>query len=475
MIRPISVLALVLALLAVAVVRVRAEEDLYTDERMIEANSLLSDREQYPRAIALYRQVLEEFPSNSMARLWLARVLAWQGDYEQSIAEYDLLLQPEPPPDGLDIERAEVLSWAGRYDDAQAAFDRILIERPDDRRAFVGKARTYNWSGRRAEAARSYERALLLSDDVDTRQELGELRSGLGVGGDARGLHYFDSDGYSRTTVLSTFGADLDFSTRMIGEVAFGRVGRNQPDPQLPVTTPLYTNGVSALGGLERHLTADFLVSAQAGYAWWENAPGQWLARGIAELALPTNTSLGLQLDHGGFVRWSDSYAALATGLSATNLRGTVWQGLNERWGVFGYAETAFVSDANRRIAVGASTDYQPFERLNLVVGLGADYLTYTERSDFYYDPTIDVGATTLARLDQPLTGWLALFAEAGVGAGYAEEGGISGYGITYNVGGGMKIERGGLDLTLHGGRSQSQRASVYTAYDFGASLDVVF
>jgi tetratricopeptide (TPR) repeat protein len=474
MTRRLPVIALAFTLLMVAL-RVRAEDILYEDERMAEAGSLLSDREQYPRAIALYRQVLEEFPSNSTARLWLARVLSWQGDNEQAIAEYDLLLQLDPPPEGLDVERAEVLSWAGRYDEAQAAFDQILIERPDDRRAIVGKARAYGWSGRRAEAARSYERALVLADDPDTRKELGDLRSGLGGGGDARGLHYFDSDGYSRTTVLSTVGADLDFATRMIGEVAFSRAGRDQPDPQLPFGTPLYSNGVSVLGGLERRVTSDFVLSAQGGYAWWEKAPGQWLARAKGEYSLPTNTSFALQVDHGGFVTWSDSYAALSTGLSATNLRGTVWQGLHERWGVFGYAETAFVSDGNQRIAVGASTDYQPFSSVDFVVGLGADYLTYTDRTDLYYDPTIDVGATTLARLDQPLVGWLSLFAEAGVGAGYAEEGGLAGYGLTYNVGGGLLVRRGGLELTVHGGRSQSQRASIYTAHTFGASITLVF
>lgn len=474
MTRTASVVALAIALLAVAI-RVRAEDIFYEDERMVEAGSLLSDREQYPRAIALYREVLAEFPSNAMARLWLARVLAWQGDNEQALAEYDLLMQLDPPPEGLDVERAEVLSWAGRYDEAQAAFDQILLERPDDRRAIVGKARAYGWSGRRAEAARSYERALVLADDVETRRELGELRSGLGAGGDARGLYYFDSDGYSRTTVLSTVGADLDFATRMIGEVAFSRVGRDEPDPQLAVGTPLYTNGVSLLAGLERRVTQDFVVSAQGGYGWWESAPGQWLARAKGEYSLPTDTSLGLQIDHGGFVTWSDSYAALATGLSATNLRATAWQGLRERWGLFGYAETAFVSDGNQRIAVGASTDYQPFASVDFVLGLGADYLTYTERTDLYYDPTIDVGATTLARIDQSLTGWMALFAEAGVGAGYAEEGGLAGYGLTYNVGGGLLVRRGGLELTVHGGRSQSQRASVYTAHNFGAALTLVF
>ena len=94
MTRRFPVFALAFALLAAAL-PVRAEETLYTDQRMIEADALLADREQYPRAIALYRQVLEEFPSNSMARLWLARVLSWKGDTEQSIAEYDLLLRIE--------------------------------------------------------------------------------------------------------------------------------------------------------------------------------------------------------------------------------------------------------------------------------------------------------------------------------------------------------------------------------------------
>lgn len=471
----IPVLALALALLVVAV-RARAEEDgFYTDERMVEANGLLADREQYPRAIALYREVLEEFPSNAMARLWLARVLAWQGDNAQSLVEYDQLLALDPPMDGLDVERAEVLSWAGRYDEAQAAFDQILAERPDDRRAIVGKARAYGWSGRRAEAARSYERALRLGDDVDTRRELGELRKGLGAGGDARGGYYSDSDGYSRTTVLSTMGADLDFATRMIGEVAFGRAGRSQPDPALPAVTPPSSNGISALGGIERRFTPEIVASAQFGYAWWETAPGQWLARAKTEISFPTDTAVGFVVERAGYMLWSDSYAALASGLSGTNLRGTVWQGLHERWGAFGYAETTFVSDGNQRVALGASTDYQPFASVDFLLGLGFDYLTYTGRSNLYYDPDVDVGATAFTRLERSLTDWFALFAEAGVGAGFAEQGGLTGYGLTYNVLGGARVKRGGLELSVHGGRSQSQRSNIYTAHDFGASLTLVF
>jgi tetratricopeptide (TPR) repeat protein len=450
------------------------EEVFYADERMIQANALLGDRTQYPRAIALYRQVLDEFPSNLMARLWLARVHSWQGDHDLALAEYDRLLAMDPPFENLDLERAEVLSWAGRYEEAIAAFDRILAERPDEQRAAVGKARAYSWSGRRGKAAKSYELALGLGEDSTIRQELGELKSGLGAGGDAQGQHYFDSDGFSRTSVRSAAAVDLTFDTRFIGSMAFSRVGRDDA-LRASLGVPTASDGLSGLVGVERSLTDAVVVSAQAGYAWWASAPGQWLARGRIETTLPTDTSLTLQVDHGSFLDWSDSYETVLVGLDGTNLRTSVWQGITEQWSAFGYAESTFVSDGNTRLAIGGSTDYKPFREVELLLGLGFDYLTYTGRSVLYYDPTVDVGTALLGRIEQPLTDWLRVFAEANVGVGYAEEIGLEGFGVTYGFSGGLGLKRGGVELAVHGGRSQSQRATVYTSYAFGAALNVAF
>jgi hypothetical protein len=473
--RAIATIALAL-LFAADALPAHGQGDLgWSDQRMIEASTLLGDRAAYPRAVALYRSVLEEFPSHLMARLWLARVLSWQGEHDASIAEYDILLAQDPPIEDLDIERAEVLSWAGRYDEAVADFDRILAERPDEQRAILGKARVYRWSGHRGDAARSYETALVLGDDATIRQELGDLRSALGAGGDAAGRHYYDSEGFSRTSVRSSATVDLDFETRFIGEMSFGRVARDPTGLLQAVGAPTATDGVSGLIGLERSLTPAVTVDAQIGYAWWESAPGQLLARGGVEASLSTGTSLALGVEHGGFLDWSDAFEAVYTGIDATSLRGTVWHGITEAWGAFGYAESTFVSDGNRRIAVGASTDYRPLRDFELLLGLGVDYLTYTSRSPLYYDPDTDVSATALIRFDQPLAEWLVLFGEGNCGLGFAEQGGLEGFGINYGVSGGLRITRGGLELTVHGGRSQSQRAIVYTSYTFGGALKVVF
>jgi len=472
-----AAVALAVALAPVTAVAAAAGEEVFeADERMIEANALLGDRSQYPRAIALYRAVLREHPDNGTARLWLARVLSWQGEHGQALAEYDRLLAADPPPaEDLEIERAEVLSWAGRYDEALAAFDRILAEDPDEQRAVLGKARVYRWSGRRSEAAQSYRQALVLRDDDTVRDELGELRKSLGAGGDAQGQYAYDSDGFYRATVGSTASVDLGFATRFVGQMSFDRVGRDGAPLVVAAGAPTASNGLSALLGLEQSLGASVVATAQLGYSWWEQAPGQLLARGRLEASLPTGTALGLQLDHGAFLDWSGSYEAVLAGIDGTNLRGTVWHGLAERWGAFGYVETTFVGDGNQRIAAGASTDYQPFRSVDLMLGLGLDYLTYTGRSLLYYDPSIDVGGSAIARIEQPLGEQVAVFAEATCGLGFAEQAGRDGFGLTYGVSGGLRVERGGLSLSVHGGRSQSQRASVYTSYAFGASLDLRF
>lgn len=467
--------ALLACALLAAGVHAGAEEIFYSDARMIEANSLISDRNQYAHAIALYRDVLDEFPSHATARLWLARVLSWKGDHDASLAEYDRLLELEPPADDIDVERAEVLSWAGRYDEALLSFDRILEERPESRRAMLGKARTYMWSGRRADAAKSYEQVLALGEDVETRRELVDLRKSLGAGGDARGRHYFDSDGFERTSVLTTAGVDLTFDTRFVADLAFERVGRSGAALITALGAPTSSNGLSGLAGLERRIAPEVVVRAQLGYAWWESAPGQFLARASIDATLKTNTALGLQLDHGGFLPWSNSYEALYAGIDATNLRGSAWQGLTDRWSAFGYLETTFIGDGNQRVALGGSTDYHPFEQVDLAVGVAADFLTYTGGSLLYYAPSVDVGATAFGRIHQPLRDWMQVFAELSVGMGFAEDTGLEGFGLTYGVTGGAKVTRGRFELEVSGGRSQSQRASVYTSYHAGASLNWVF
>ncbi len=207
----------ILALLLLLPVVARAisdDEVLPSDPRMIEANALLEGKETWGRAIELYTSVLEEQPDHVMARTWLARVQAWNGDYDPSLANYDVLLAMDPPPAGMRVERAEVLSWAGRYGEAEAAFQAILLEDPHHFEALRGLARVYNWSGRGLLAEETYTRALEAQDDLEVRKERKELRAQLSWDVDARMRSFTDSDDFYLNALTLEAAGDLSFVTR---------------------------------------------------------------------------------------------------------------------------------------------------------------------------------------------------------------------------------------------------------------------
>ena len=446
------------------------DEPLPTDPRMIEASALLSDEGQYDRVIGLYREVLRDEPDQISARLWLARVLSWRGDHVQSLAEYRRLLALDPVPRTAEIERAEVLSWAGSYDQALSAFGRLLKTNPYDARAARGIARTYSWSQRRGEAVKAYERALLLEDDTEAQRELERLRTGLGAGSDSRSRHLRDSDGFRLTSVTSNGTVDLGFDTRLLLSGSYTQVsdGRSRPGPS-------QSAGASGRIGLEQRLSRNLQARVEVGYRWWEQASGHVLGRGVLEYTLPSNTVLGLESEHSDFLSRSDSFQAVLDGLDQTSLLARAWQGLPRGWSAYAQLESSFVSDANRRIALMAGTELRPLPQIDLTLGLSFDYLTYTERSESYYDPSADLSAGLSLNASHTFFDWLRLSVAGTLGMGYAAEAGTTGFGVNYSISGGPEILYQGISLSLSATRSQSQRASVYTTHSFGLSLGMEF
>lgn len=116
-----------------------------------------------------YRLVLDLDPENHAARLGLAQTLSWSGRHEEAIDLYRQLVLEDPANLEFRIRLAEVLSWAeGRADDAIQEFRTVLKLDPDNRLALLGLARTLSWNGRSGEANDLFE-ALLSADpnDVD--------------------------------------------------------------------------------------------------------------------------------------------------------------------------------------------------------------------------------------------------------------------------------------------------------------------
>jgi len=450
-----------------------ADEALPRDLRMIEANSLLDEKDRYDRAISLYREVLADDPADDEARLWLARVLSWKGSTEASLVEYDFLLAGPNATREIAIERAEVLSWGGRYEDAEAAFLALLAEQPDDARAARGLARVYLWSGRKREAQQAFERALALEEDPDARQELDELTRGLGASGDVNSRYFSDSDGFELTAVTATSSFDWSFDTRLLLSATYTRI-----DQEADLLGRTFgANGFDALFGVEHSPIPGLRLSVEVGGRYWDEADDHFLARVRGQWSLPSNTALGFELEQGDFLSRSDSFEAVIAGLEATSLRGTVWQGYAGGFSTFFYLDTAFVSDGNTRVTGGGNGAWRPFREHELELGAALGVLTFTERSLLYYDPNVDFSASVSAKGFYPIPRlpWLGIDAEVRIGLGYAEQAGLEGFGFTYSVAGGPKIRRDGYWLSFTAARMQSQRTSTYTAHTFTLALGTDF
>jgi tetratricopeptide (TPR) repeat protein len=499
------VLGALLAALCVSTAARAIEDDdapLPTDPRVIEANSLLGEDAQRQHVIRLYAEVLAENPENDTARMWLARVLSWDGQYDASLAHYERFLRREEPPDWAARERAAVLSWAGRYDEAEAAFQEILDRDPRNAAAMRGLARVYQWSGRNRDAARAYERALAIEEDAGARRDLESLYANRANQGESVSDFFTDSDDFVLSTTTVRGSADLDLSTRILARSSYSYVEMNRSGN--PRFDPLSdeedsTQGFDALVGIERNFGRGLVARVLAGGRRWDGAPSTALVEAELEWTVAEGLATGLSLDYGDFLSRSHSLDSVIEGVDAVTLRGWTWASLLPVLGVYGYAEGSFIghdsqsrtelvdpaeaafagetedvldaSGRNERVAWGVSFDVTPFPKLGVGLVLGADFSHYRDDSVLFYDPHFAADGTLALRGKHRFTEWLELEASVGGGYGYALQDGEKGDGFTYQISGGPTFTIGGLWVAARAARSVSQRATTYDTW--GASLNM--
>jgi hypothetical protein len=185
-------------------------------------------------------------------------------------------------------------------------------------------------------------------------------------------------------------------------------------------------------------------------------------ARGELEWSWKLPASTTLVVEHGDFMERSDSIDAVLTGKQETYLRASTWAQLSEPLALFAYQDLSILNDANERVAGGLSVDVTPWPKLPVRISPSFDYLTYTQKSRYYYDPSKSFdGSLTLAGKWQPVESfWLD--AVAGGGYGYAKQDGLGGDGFTWRVEGGPTLVLGRFQLSVSGSRVQSRRAGSY-------------
>jgi len=444
------------------------------DPRVAEANALLDSRGEWDRALGLYRDALRDHPEDYSARVWLARLLSWDGKYDDASAEYERLIEAGYEPVLMRTERAEVLSWAGQYRQAESAFQAVLVEKPDDARAERGLARVYRWSNRLALAERAYFRALEIEDDPEAARELQELQARRGTRGESRNHGFTDNDDMIVWSSEAWAASDLDFDTRLLASARFSRVELDRRRPQIdlgsgPVDDPRPTSaeGFSFLIGFERDLLPTLKLRAEGGMRTWTHASDHGLARLNLELQANEATTLSFGVDYDDMLAESISLDAVLAGLDHTSLRTTLYHALAQDSGIFGYLEGGFVSDGNRRLAFGASYEVPVWKPLGLFAGAGGSFERYFRNGTDYYDPSVDVSAEAQMRMSVDVLGFADLEARAALGFGHAKQDGVAGSGLNFGVSGGPVLHYGAWWGSAVAAYGESQRSRAYRYYDF--------
>ncbi len=459
--------ALAVLLLASAAFGSGEQEGVFpSDPRVIEANALLSDDRQRRRAIDLYREVVEEQPDHFMARMWLARVLAWEGRYDDSLVHYDHFLAGEEPPDWAGVERAEVLSWAGRYEQAEAAFQALLAADPRDARAARGLARVYQWSGRGAEAVVAYERALAIEDDSEAQRDLARLRSQL-AGGVQLGSDYSeDSDGFRLRSLRAAFDVDLSFRSKLVARGSYIWL-----DMDRAASSANDAEAFDASLGIEHRFGQHLVTRARVGGRRWDRARDYFVASGEAEYTVNKRFLTGLSLRYGDFLEHSHSLDAVLEGIYDATLRSWAWFGLHPLVGLSSEVEVSFLGDGNRRIAGAASLDYSPWQKIPVRFVSGLGLLGYTKGSSAYWDPDISVEGSLGAAGEFDLFAGLSFEGATSLGWGYAQQDGLESNGFAYRVSGGPTLAIGAWHVSAQAYRSSSIRSTTYSSWGAGLSV----
>jgi hypothetical protein len=181
------------------------------------------------------------------------------------------------------------------------------------------------------------------------------------------------------------------------------------------------------------------------------------------------------EIDHGDFLERSYSLDAVLDGLDDTSARLSVWRGISEALDAYLYVEGSWISDGNERINLGIGPSYRPWRNRDFRAGLSFSFLKYTKSSDLYYDPDLDIEATLSVAGGFRLHEQFTFEYQLGAGVGQGRQDGVSGFGPAYSVSGGPSWTHAGWHLSLRGSRSQSQRASAYTAHGVELTIDRKF
>jgi TolB-like protein/DNA-binding winged helix-turn-helix (wHTH) protein/tetratricopeptide (TPR) repeat protein len=171
-----------------------AQQALALDPRQTEAlvvrnlTTLLAARD-WPAGVREFERIVQQSPSNELARGWFATMLLAQCRADEGLAQRQLALRLNPLSNAANNSMSLVLAMAGRYEESLAAFRRTLDLDPNYADAHGWLGWTYLRMGRRDQGLAELETAVRLAPN-DPRM-VARLAQGYGLAGraaDARRL-----------------------------------------------------------------------------------------------------------------------------------------------------------------------------------------------------------------------------------------------------------------------------------------------
>lgn len=121
----------------------------------------------YPRAIALYQELLAADPTNVAHLFQLGTVLGWAGRHDDALAVLDRGLALAPHDHDLRMARGRVLAWSGQLGRAETVFRDILAENPHDLDARNMLGRVQLWTRQFAASEETFD-AILAVEATNT-------------------------------------------------------------------------------------------------------------------------------------------------------------------------------------------------------------------------------------------------------------------------------------------------------------------
>jgi tetratricopeptide (TPR) repeat protein len=152
----------------------------------VQADEAMKSRD-YPRATALYEQILRDHLDNASAQLHLARAYLLSRQFKAAIDTYQLLLRRDPYNREALIGTGEADNLLGEYKKAEGPLQQALRVAPGDADALWTLSRTYLYESRLGDAERLLKPAIAAHPrDFRLWESLGEVQSHQGRTEDAR-------------------------------------------------------------------------------------------------------------------------------------------------------------------------------------------------------------------------------------------------------------------------------------------------